>query len=68
MKVSRSALRIDVVPPWVTMTAYSTGGADVRTRLLISVGVVYLRHFFRGFKTAGEGPIYELHGGDPCVV
>jgi hypothetical protein len=32
------------------------------------VGVVHLRHFFRGFKTAGESPIYELHGGDPFVV
>jgi hypothetical protein len=39
------------------------GGADVRPRLLVGVGVVHLRHFFRGFKTAGESPIYELHGG-----
>ena len=44
------------------------GGADVRAHLLVSVGVVHLRHFFRGFKTAGESPIYELHGGDPFVV
>lgn len=42
--------------------------ADVRPRLLVGVGVVHLRHFFRGFKTAGESPIYELHGGDPFVV
>jgi len=27
-----------------------------------------LRHFFRGFKTAGESPIYELHGGDPFAL
>jgi len=32
------------------------------------VGVVHLRHFFRGFKAAGEGPSYELHKGDPFVV
>ena len=44
------------------------GGADVRPRLLVGVGVVHLRHLFRGFKTAGESPIYELHGGDPFVV
>jgi len=44
------------------------GGADVRTHLLVGVGVVHLRHFFRRFKTAGERPIYELHGGDPFVV
>jgi hypothetical protein len=44
------------------------GGADVRTRFLVGVSVVHLRHFFRGFKTAGERPSYELHGGDPFVV
>ncbi len=40
----------------------------MRTHLLVGVSMMHLRHFFRGFKTAGEGPIYELHGGDPFVV
>jgi len=44
------------------------GGADVRAHLLVGVGVVYLRHFLGRFKTAGESPIYELHGGDPFAV
>jgi hypothetical protein len=44
------------------------GGANVRPHHLVSVGVVDLRHFLRGFKTAGESPIYELHCSDPFVV
>jgi hypothetical protein len=43
------------------------GGADVGAHLLISADVVHLRHFFRRFKTAGERPIYKLHG-DPFAI
>jgi len=43
-------------------------GAQFGLELLGSISMVNLGYLFRGFKTASEGPIYELHGGSPFAM